>query len=396
MYFLYIIALLAIAVGGILWYTDRNITLQEWLGGGATALGLAIIFNIIIVINIHSKMDDTETWSGQITEARHYSAWLEYYEEAVYRTEYYTTTDSKGHEEEHSRQVFDHWESEHRQHHDTYKCQSDINTSYDIDAGKFAYFVQKFGQQQAVAGKRTTSEHASRMVSGDPNDYVAVNVNHWIEPVTTIKHFENRIKATPNLFQFSKVPSTIKVFPWPNNPDWDHSDRLQGTAARLIDHYQFDVLNTKLGGSKKVNLILIGFGDNGLDYGQYQQAAYLGGKKNDLVMCFGGGSKTNHANWSYVFGYTERDIVKQNLQTLLLDNPINDTLLPKIEAEVRKNYEIKDWKKFNYISVEPNPEIYFWYVGIMLVVQFILYIVFNQKGSVFQRSGYRRNAYRDL
>lgn len=219
------------------------------------------------------------------------------------------------------------------------------------------------------------------MTAGDPNDYEAKNINHWIEPVTKLMNFENRIKATPNLFQFSEVPTNVQVYNWPNNPDWNRSDRLQGTASSLIDNLKFDQLNSRLGFTKKVNLIMIGFGDKDAKYGQYQEAKFIGGKKNDLVLCFGGGSKINHATWAYVFGFTEKGIVKENLQTILLNNPINDDILFKIESEIRNDYVVKDWKKFNYITVEPNPTIYFWYLGLMVVIQFILYVVFNNAGA---------------
>ncbi len=130
---------------------------------------------------------------------------------------------------------------------------------------------------------------------------------------------------------------------------------------------------------------MIGFGDKGEEYGQYQQSKFIGGKKNDLVICFGGGNKTNHAAWCYVFGFTEKELVKKNLQTILINNSINNDILDKIELEIRKNYTIKDWHKFDYIKIQPNPVIYLWYIGLMIIIQFVLYVVFNQNSLIKDR-----------
>jgi len=79
-------------------------------------------------------------------------------------------------------------------------------------------------------------------------------------------------------------------------------------------------------------------------------------------LCYGDG-------WSYVFGWTENSIVKRNLETVLLDNPINNKILPLIEAEVRRNYTIKDWDKFNYLSVDIPLKAYIILIVVMILIQ---------------------------
>ena len=384
MWIFYACASIPIFIGLMLLVLDKKLVWQEWVIGAVTALVLAGIFNIVAVCDIHSKTHDTETWSGKLSSATHYAAWKEYYEYAVYRTEYYTVSVSnsngKGsHSEERSRRVFDHWEPTTRWHQDAYRCWSTIDTDYNIELGMYTYIVKKFGSEVSVAGDRTTSEHNSRMLEGDPNDYQARNISNWIEPVTKEVAFENRIKATPNLFSYSAVPTNIPVYNWPNNPNWNVSDRVMGTAIGMIHTLKFDQLNARLGAAKKVNLIIIGFGDKSEDMGHYQESKFIGGRKNDLVITYGGGSTTNHAAWCYVFGFTEQNIVKQNIETILLTNPINDDILSKIETEVGLNYRIEDWTKFNYISIEPATWIYFWYFGLMILIQVGLYTFFHLK-----------------
>lgn len=228
----------------------------------------------------------------------------------------------------------------------------------------------------SVPGDRTTLEHNSRMLEGDPNDYELVNELAWIEPVTKLSTFKNKIKATPNLFQFAQLSTNINVYSWPENPNWNSSDRLIGTSVLLIDRLKFDQLNAELGPRKKVNVIMVGFDESqGAEYGEYQKSAYIGGKKNDLIITFGGGSKHKPANWCVVFGWTESELVKKNIETILLTNPINDDILSLLGTEVIKNYEIKDWSKFDYIKISPPSSVYFIFIIIMIISQIIGYII---------------------
>jgi hypothetical protein len=238
------------------------------------------------------------------------------------------------------------------------------------------------------------------MIDGDPNDYVADNKSGWIEPVTTIKHFVNKIKAAPSLFSYTKVPTNVVVYPWPMNHDLFRSDRVMGTAKACVDTLKWDQMNAVLGPTKKVNLIIVGFGDKGMDMAGWQEADWIGGKKNDVVICYGGGSKTTPAIWAKVFGWTEKNIIKLDIQSIMIQNPINDDIIPKIANEIKANYVIKNWHKFDYIIIEPPEWSYWVYFITMIVVQgglFVLYNVYqpdnsssNDNNGGFQKPYYSR------
>jgi hypothetical protein len=374
MWIFWILALLPITVCGGLVLFNKNVSYVEWLTSTGVALLMALIFQVSASIGM---TDDIETWSGYVTSARQFSRWQEYYQEAIYRTEYYEVTerytDSDGERRSRrvtkSRRVFDHWEDCKRWHQAYWEVYTTIG-DWPIDQTKYLELTQKFDDNHPVAGRRKTSEHNSKMIGGDPNDYVADNKTRWIEPVTTTKHFKNKIKAAPSLFSYAnvKVPTNINIYPWPKSQNLFVSDRVIGTANSAITTLKWDQMNAVLGASKRVNLIIVGFGDKGMDMATWQEAKWIGGKKNDLVICYGG--KANEpATWVKVFGWTEKNIVKQNLQTIFLDNPVNDTILPLIQSEVVANYIIKDWKKFDYITIEPPTWCYWVYFIVMLVVQ---------------------------
>jgi len=397
MWVFWILSLLPISIGLFLWLKDKKIVLWEWLTGCGVSLLTALIFQYVACIGM---TDDVETWSGQVIQSIEYSRWKEYYEYAVYRTEYYYvtvddySTDNKGrtyrsgsHREQRSREVFDHWEPTSCWHRATWNVDTSLG-NHGIDEVKFNYLCHKFGDKHTVQGNRVTGEHNSRMIDGDPNDYVAFNLKGWIEPVSDTKHFENRIKASPSLFSFVKVPTNISVFTWPETKRLFDTTRLMGNARQRISVLEWDQLNSVLGPTKKVNLILIGFTNNTpREYARWQEAAWIGGKKNDLVMCYAG-DNTN-TQWSYVFGWTEKALVKRNLESLLLNNEIDHDLVSKIKNEVIANYEIKDWKKFDYITIEPPSWSYWVYFLVMIITQTGLYIFFHKNLFDKDNAGYR-------
>lgn len=169
-----------------------------------------------------------------------------------------------------------------------------------------------------------------------------------------------------------------------------------GTASVLFDKMEFDRMNTRLGPSKKVNMIFVGFGDKDSTYGQMQEAKWLGGKKNDLVVAFGGMTKNRPATWVHVFGWSESFLAKRDIETLFTKYPASPQLLTLVEKEVNQNYQIKEWKKFDYITVEPPAWAYYVYFIVLIITQGLLYFLFHcnaeRKDSFgsYLRSGYIR------
>ena len=361
----YIFATFFLILGGIAWIFSPKVTWWEWLISASFAFIVAGIFQWCLFF---SMTHDVQTKSGQITKSKQFSAWTEYYEYAVYRTEYHTSTDSKGHTTTYSTQVFDHWQPTTRFHDAYWKCYSNIGTEYNIDKTHYVNETIWFGDEHPVPGERTTFEHNSYMISGDPNDYVAIDKTGFVEPVTKITEFTNRLKCCPSVFSYVQPPEG-KVYNYPENNDPFHSDRLIGIPKGQIDLTpdKLDKVNSKIGYIKHANLIIVDFGDKDDSYGKMQESKWIGGKKNDIVITFGGNYL--HPEWCYVFGWTEKNIVKQTIEQIVLEKGLTDSSLDDIQQEIFKDYVIKDWKKFDYLQVEPPTWSYLVYFFSVLVVQ---------------------------
>jgi hypothetical protein len=373
MWVFWICALIPIAIGAVLLWRNHQVVWWEWLIGTVVALLTA---GIMQMIALAGQTTDFESVSGEIVKVAHHPEWVEEYEQShtrqvasgtdangntTYTTETYYTTEHDTHEE--------HWVA-----HRSFGGWEDTR---DIEYETYRQIKKSFGGRIVDGGKQDTDHFGGEYDSGDNNIYETPNDKGVVYPVTATKVFENRVKAAPTIFSFAPVPTNVTVHPWPDNPDWMNSDRVLGTAKGLISTYEWDVMNSLLGPRKRVNVIIVGFGDKPSDYGHYQQAKWIGGKKNDLVITFGGGGKSQPAQWAYVFGWTESDLVKRNLETLFVQKPINDKIIPFVIDEVTKNYIIKDWSKFDYISIDPPTWSYWAYFIVMIITQSVLWVFFH-------------------
>jgi hypothetical protein len=293
-------------------------------------------------------VSDIETWSGKVVQATHYPWWRAEW------TEVQTTTDSKGNT---STKIV-HKSSNHPEYWTCEISYGQKRLEHIIDLGYFKSICKQFG----IDKPKAVEVHKSDFHSGDKNIYIADNKTNAIIPSNMSVPFENRVQAAPSVFSYVRVPDKIPVYDYPVSDSWQRSNRLLGTAKSDFNLYKWDCLNAELGPTMRVNLIVIGFGAEDSSIAQYQEAKWVGGKKNDLVICYGS-QNGQRPNWAYCFGWTEKAIVKRNLESLFLESLPNNELIPKIKQEVIANYKIKDWSKFDYITIEPP-----WWSFVILLV----------------------------
>lgn len=332
----YLIALIPAVIGFALWLFSHKFALWEWAATTAIALLTAGIIHAIVA---HGMTADEEVWSGQVTSLHYRPEWRERYKEAVYRTETYTTGTGKN-RQTHTRRVFSHYETRHTTHPDVWTVHANI-LDRTVDQSTYERIRRELGgRTTAKPGDRSTGKMSSTMVGGDPNDYVTQNTAGVVVPVAKNVSFENRVKASPSVFSYRSLSpeEAAKIYDYPYVSDTFQSGR---NLSGVLPTRKWDELNARLGPSKHVNLIIVRLPTP--QAARDIEAKWVGGKKNDLVLTYGTG-------WSHVFGWTEKALAKRNLETLLVTHPIDDAIIPEIERVVRKDYQMVDWHKFDYLS----------------------------------------------
>ena len=380
MYLFYVFALIPVVIAlGFFLFTNKLVP-QELLVCALLAFFIAGLMHLISYVGMTS---DTEIWSGRLESVTHNPEWVEEYQQRHARH------NSKGEETSH------YYTTEHRRHYESFEGYASYGSDSDtieINAQDYLKYSKLFG------GYEVTRPHKSGFDGGDPNVYVARNKTGIVVPLTKVKNWTNKVKSSPSTFSYDKVPENIKVFPYPSCPNPWTSDRLLGDARSKINIDEFDKMNTLIGLYKKGNVIIVGFDSADAKMAKYQESAWLGGKKNDIVICYGYAAlegNTKQIVWTKCFSWCENEQFKKNVEELFMTNTISTAILAPLYKEVDKNFVKKNWDKMDYLTVKPSKTHWWVYSIIMLVVLGTTLTItvlndINERKPVFYRWGLDR------
>ena len=357
LYHLYLIALFPVVLSLVMaTFSKGKITLKEWMSGAIGAFVCALLMHLFSWMG---RTNDFEIWSGSVISVIHEPSWRARWEETDY-IRIPTGRDSNGFTTYTRVPCGSHYE--YSTHNEKYYVQTDLDQIIYIDKTFADDISSKFGDWNPQKWTR------NNFYEGDPNRYVAGNKTGWLQPVTKRYDFENRAKAAPSRFSFKKVPENIRVFKYPENNNAFKSDRIMGTARQTFDSLAFDQLCSRIGPTKNVNLIIIGFGEEEQEIVSWQRSAWYGGKKNDLVLCYGGQDPLN-PEWVSVFGWSQ-ELVEKPLLDLMASSTMDSTILPKIEKIIMEKYVAADWDSMmKRVDVEMPAWSWIVMIGFILVSQ---------------------------
>jgi len=358
-YIIFLLMTIPVLVGLFFFIKSDRIIWWESLSSIAVALAVC---SLTFAISQCSSTRDTETWSGQITRVEHTPEWDAEWEEL--ETRY--TTDSDGNSESYTV-----WVTK-REHHEPEWTAITTIGELTLSQGYYSHIVKEHGE-------RSERGYRPNYSKGDRNDYysdVSDDPEFCNYPVTKVVNWRNPLKNAKGLHGFREMgedeANKLNLFDYPLNGNFK-SSRLLGNPD--IDIWNWDKMNAAIGAAKQVNVILINCTGRNQEFAKNQEIYWRGGKKNDLVLCYGEG-------WSYVFGWSQSQLIKQNLMTILIDNPVDSAIIPLLKKEIRENFRPHEWEKYSDASV-PVP------VGatilafiIVLLSQTACYVLFHKNEFV--------------
>jgi hypothetical protein len=350
---LYIIALIPIVVGFAFWIKTKEVVLWEWALSSVIAVISVAVMNAAVYCH---EVGDDETWSGVALRAKYVPRWVEEYTELV------SYSDGDGH-------THTTVETRYRTHPETWHVMTTLTDDQEIDRGAYDSLTVKWGKPKAVTGYRPG------YYSGDHHDYItAYTSGKPVVPVSENRRWSNRLRAADTMFEFERVDKVRAkaegLYEWPKSDYLWQSNRLLGHCEN-ISPYGLDLLNAVLGPAKEANVIIIGFGDCDKSKAVLQQAYWQGGKKNDIVICYG---KT----WAYAFGWSYDNKVFRDLETAVMDYKadharLDDAVLARFKTIIWSEYKRRNWADFDYIALTPPWWSYIVTIFVMLVTQAVYY-----------------------
>lgn len=171
--------------------------------------------------------------------------------------------------------------------------------------------------------------------------------------------YVNYIKGAPESL-FNKLLLVQDKYPIPNYPssiyDYYRINRVVEVAVHLDPavkaelNSRLNLMLRDLGPQKEVNVVPV-FTSYDANFARALEAAWLGGKKNDIVVVVGL-NKDQTINWTYVFSWSKKSIVNYEIKNSLeeLDNldPISYTAI--VEKGIKTSFVRRSMNEFEYLK----------------------------------------------
>jgi hypothetical protein len=187
------------------------------------------------------------------------------------------------------------------------------------------------------------------------------------DPVATTQRFTNYIQAAPaSLFNAAVEKRALERYrnQVPAYPlgvfDYHYLNRVLAVGVKLPDHAEWNrelaLRLRQLGAAKQVNWVVVLTSSADPAYADALRAAWLGGKKNDVIVVLGTPAYPN-IGWARVLSWTDKELFKVQLRDDLqaLKTADRTRVFDTIEKHVRASFVRKQMKDFEYLRHEIEP-----------------------------------------
>lgn len=322
-------------------------------------IGVSVIFILIAkAICINSLTTDTEWVGGYVTDVRYYEDWNE--RVSCRHPIYCTSCSGSGKNRSCHTYVCGHHHPYDVDYHPEYWDAETTLGSYNISKNKYDELVNQF---------KTTPRFVelNRDYHTDDGDmYKALwgGEDETLEAVTRSHDYENRPKAAVNVYHWQPVDtSDVKQYQlkeYPNIYEQWKQNNLLGYSDRAAEH-KLRVLNARLGHNKQIRVYFLIFKNQPREAGHLQEQYWEGSNKNEFIVCLGINDQ-NEITWAHDFSWTEREDMKVDIRTFAeAQGKLNlGELIDYTYDEVNTKWKRRDFKEFDYLTIEPTMKQTIW------------------------------------
>lgn len=196
----------------------------------------------------------------------------------------------------------------------------------------------------------------------DPARYTEIQTG---DPVAMEHTYTNYVKAAPESLFHAKAALTQqyagKLPEYPSRVyDFYKINRALSVGVNVPDLAQWNqgisLIQRKLGPARQANTIVVFVNELNSNYVHALEAAWLGGKKNDIIVVVGT-TQYPKIDWVRIISWTDKQLFKVGLRNDLeaLGTVDRTQFLSIIEAHAMKTFVRKNMKDFEYLQDEIDP-----------------------------------------
>lgn len=201
------------------------------------------------------------------------------------------------------------------------------------------------------------------------------------DPVAQRSQYTNYIKAAPNsLFNHLENTRAVKQYEGqiPSYPssirDYHYVDRFiaHGVSVPDASNWNLELAHTlkRLGTTKQANSVIVVTKSPSTEFATALNAAWLGGKKNDVVVVIGAPEYPKIA-WVRVLSWTKNELFKVQLRDALMDlkEVRREEVLHTLKHHIEKGFERRPMADFEYLKDEI--ELPTWAVVLLVILSLV-------------------------
>lgn len=202
-----------------------------------------------------------------------------------------------------------------------------------------------------------------RQGSNQPPRFTAANIG---DPVAVEHAHVNYVKAAPGSL-FHDKGAVLTSLPLPAYPnavhDYHYVNRVLAVGVVVPDltvwNREIAMTLREVGPKKQVNFVVLFANTDSPTYAQALERAWLGGKKNDVIVVLGT-PKYPDISWVRVISWTDRHDFKVALRDRLMDLKTVDRekVVSILRDDTTKAFTIKNMEDFKYLSYEVDPPLW--------------------------------------
>lgn len=248
-----------------------------------------------------------------------------------------------------------------------WEIKNSLGQTWSISQTHYNYLIKKWSSKpEFVELNRNINYRGS---CGKDGDAYQVNWNKLpltAESTTTTDSYENRVQAAHTAFDYPTISENdkkqFKLFDYPGVDGYGQKMVLGLDSIKWVnkrDKWYMNqwatFLNGQLGVKKHARIYFLYFKDMPSVAADMQEAYWDGGNDNEIVVCVGLSSKTRKIQWVRPFSWSPIRRIIPDVREDIMINPTFDAskLSKAVWYNVDKEFKRKDFKEFDYISVDP-------------------------------------------
>lgn len=203
-----------------------------------------------------------------------------------------------------------------------------------------------------------------------------------IHDLTYPKPYDNKIKLSKSIFNFEDIDEDeakrLGLYEYPEVSDQFYQCPLIGFRGKdFKGRREFEYLNGMYGKKYQFRCFVLFFYNKDITISVRQRDYWVGGNKNEFIVCIGLDSITNNIQWNNCFSWSDNPSLEVHTEQYLNScTKLNLSELSKfIQKRVPTEWKRKEFSDFNYIHIELTTTQY--------VIILIFILLYNIGASIY-------------